>query len=345
MRREEPLKISVVMPTYNTPVPFLQEATESILGQTLRDFEFIIVDDGSTNESAEYLLGLKDPRIRLIRNESNLGITRSLNIGFRAAQGKYVARMDSDDVSLPTRLEKQYAFMETHPDAIVCGARTVDYGKSPNVRKVPYESREDYRIRMLFANPGPAHATAFFDREKLVQHHLAYDEQLIYAQDYGMWASVVEYGEVVKLPEVLLYHRSHPDQISKAHRQKQIECDKLTQGRLLRALLGEVSKEEIDRHYLFSTGYYKNNRIDTTVLNWYRRLIEANDRKGIYDKKRFRRYVYRVIIPRAAAQSFGANMSYLQKTVCLFRALPFPLALQTVIGAGAKKLLHLAGGR
>ena len=96
---------------------------------------------------------------------------------------------------------------------------------------------------------------------------------------------------------MLLYHRSHPDQISKAHRQKQIECDKLTQGRLLRALLGEVSKEEIDRHYLFSTGYYKNNRIDTTVLNWYRRLIEANDRKGIYDKKRFRRYVYRVIIP------------------------------------------------
>ena len=106
-----------------------------------------------------------------------------------------------------------------------------------------------------------------------------------------------------------------------------------------------MSKEEIDRHYLFSTGYYKNIRIDTTVLNWYRRLIEANDRKGIYDKKRFRRYVYRVIIPRAATRSFGANMSYLQKTVCLFRTLPFPLALQTVIGAGAKKLLHLAGGR
>ena len=339
------MKVSVVMPTYNTPVPLLQEAVESVLDQTLRDFEFIIIDDGSTDGSVGYLLGLTDPRIRLIRNESNLGITKSLNIGFRAARGKYVARMDSDDVSLPTRLEKQYDYMETHPGVIACGSRTAEYGKRPSVRQIPYESRENYRIRTLFSNPGPAHATAFFDREKLVRHHVAYDEQLIYAQDYGMWASIVEYGEVVKLPEVLLYHRSHPGQISKAHRQKQIECDKLTQEKLLRALLGEVSEEEIDLHYLYSAGYYRHAAIDEAVLNWYRRLIDANDRKGVYDKKRFRRYIYGVIIPRAAVQSSDPSRSYLQKTVCLFRTLPFFLALQIVIGVVAKKLLYLVRGR
>ena len=331
------------MPTYNTPVSFLQEATESILNQTFRDFEFIIIDDGSTNESVAYLLGLTDPRIRLIRNESNLGITRSLNIGFQSARGKYVARMDSDDVALPARLEKQFLFMEAHPDVIACGTRTVAYGKPPYVRKVPPESREDYRIRALFANPGPAHATAFFDRNKLVQHHISYDEKLIYAQDYGMWTSIIQYGQVVKLPEVLLYHRSHPDQISKSHRKKQIECDKITQEKLLRALLGEVSKEDIDLHYLFSTGYYRNLKFEKTVLDWYRRLIDANNRKGIYDKKRFKRYIYRVIIPRAALRSSDASMGYLQRILYLFRVLPFFLALQIALWAVGKKLLSVCG--
>lgn len=85
--------ISVVMPTYNTDVPILREAVDSILAQTFRDFEFLIIDDCSTNESVEYLNTLTDPRIRIIRNETNMGITKSLNIGFREAKGKYIARM------------------------------------------------------------------------------------------------------------------------------------------------------------------------------------------------------------------------------------------------------------
>ena len=82
------VSVSVVMPTYNTEVPILQEAVDSILSQTFRDFEFIIIDDGSTNDSVIYLQSLQDKRVRLIRNPENLGVSKSLNIGFRAAQGK-----------------------------------------------------------------------------------------------------------------------------------------------------------------------------------------------------------------------------------------------------------------
>ncbi len=154
--------ISVVMPVYNTPVPYLKEAVGSILGQTFRDFELIIVDDGSENETEEYLRTLSDPRIRLIRNETNRGITRSLNIGFAAARGKYIARMDGDDISFPERFEKQFAFMESHPDVFVCGADSVNLGDEPRPVSTVMEDMESYRVRMLFAYPGPTHPTAFF---------------------------------------------------------------------------------------------------------------------------------------------------------------------------------------
>lgn len=216
--------ISVVMPTYNTDVPILREAVDSILAQTFRDFEFLIIDDCSTNESVEYLNTLTDPRIRIIRNETNMGITKSLNIGFREAKGKYIARMDSDDISFPQRFEKQLAFMESHPDVIVCGAYPILFsdelsaGKQWEV-KTEIKDMDSYRVKMLFRNPGPAHPTAFFNREMLARHHISYDEELVYAQDYGMWRTVSRYGRVYNLPEALLFRRMSENQISKAHRE------------------------------------------------------------------------------------------------------------------------------
>ena len=121
-------KISVVMPVFNTQIDFLKEAVESILNQSFREFEFIIIDDGTTDGSSQYLGSLSDPRIRIIRNERNLGITQSLNIGFSIAKGKYIARMDSDDISLPCRLQEQYNLMERHPEVIVCGSKTGKIG-------------------------------------------------------------------------------------------------------------------------------------------------------------------------------------------------------------------------
>ena len=284
--------ISVVMPTYNTPIPLLKEAIDSILNQTFSNFEFIIIDDGSTDDSPAFLDSLSDSRIKVIRNEKNIGITKSLNIGFREAQGKYIARMDSDDISVPERFEKQYAFMESNPDVFVCGSRTRNLGEEAIFPTPAMEDMESYRVRMLFSNPGPAHPTAFFNRELLNQYSIGYDEELRYAQDYGIWMSISRVGRIWILPEALVIRRTHESQITVAHREKQRQCDQMTQRKLLEQLLGAVSQEEVEFHYHYSTLYYRDATISPAVCRWYRRLIKANRKNKIYDQLKLKKYVY-----------------------------------------------------
>lgn len=312
--------ISVVMPVYNTSVPILKEAIGSILNQTFRDFEFIIIDDGSAGETKAYLDGLTDPRIRLIRNETNIGITKSLNIGFRAAQGKYIARMDGDDISFPERFEKQIAFMEAHPDMIVCGTRMLCPGQKTPPPHSSIEKMENYRIRMLFRNPGPFHSTAFFDREMLIKHHILYDEQLVYAQDYGMWMTVSEYGRIANLPEVLQYIRKHPEQISNKHRDQQIRCDQMTQKKLLSRLLDHVTDEELQLHYYCSTGYYKEATMTPQAAKWYRRLLSANKKRKVYDQRLLKRHIEAIKL-NLVHHTIKNDMSHLQKAALFLRYL------------------------
>ena len=129
------LLISVIMPNYNTSVEYLSLAVDSILSQTYENFEFIIIDDCSTDESVDYLASITDPRVRVIRNDVNRGITASLNVALDNARGDYIARMDSDDVSLPERFEKQIAFMEANPDVIVCGTWIQSFGGADYIQK------------------------------------------------------------------------------------------------------------------------------------------------------------------------------------------------------------------
>ncbi len=317
--------ISVVLPSYNASVPFLKEAVDSILHQTFQDFELIIVDDCSTDETPAYLSGLSDPRIRVIRNDVNLGTTRSLNIGFGEAGGTYIARMDSDDISRADRFEKQLAFMESHPDVIVCGSQVTRRledlrpGESaapagPGREKEP-EDMESYRVRMLFSNPGPAHPTAFFRREALLRYQLRYDESLRYAQDYDLWMRISRIGRICILPEALLFFRSHGNRVSKRFREEQIRCDRITQRKLLSRLLDHVSERESEIHYLYSTAYYRGLPLTGEVLRWYRKLLRANARRQVYDQAKLRRAVNRILF-RIAKDECRTGI---RKAAALFR--------------------------
>jgi len=309
-------KISVVMSTYNTPVPILKEAVESILHQTLTDFEFIIIDDGSTDDSRNYLAALQDNRIRLIRNSENIGLTKSLNIGLRAAKGKYIARMDSDDISLPTRFEKQYDYMEHHPNVIMCGSR-VSYignrkGTSSGKWRRKFENMDDYRVRLLFSNPGPHHPTFFMRHEMLKRHGIMYDENLRYAQDYGMNTVLCRYGDVVTLDDPLVLYRIHDSQITTAKKEKQLQCDKLIMKGLLTKLLGVVSEEEIYFHLNCSKELNRKAVISPDVAAWYKRLLKANSRLKIYNQRKLRRHIER-IERRLIARAFSDKMSVIEK--------------------------------
>ena len=325
------ISISVVMPTYNTEITILQEAVDSILSQTFRDFEFIIIDDCSTDDSYDYLQSLSDERIRLIRNPQNLGITKSLNIGFKEAKGKYIARMDSDDISLPTRFEKQFAYMESHPDVIVCGTGVKWIGERSDIVRQKITDMDDYRIRTLFYNPGPFHPTAFFNRELLLRYHIAYDERLPYAQDYNLWSDICRIGPMYILEDVLLLYRMHRKQISGTQSELQRQCHKSINKKLLCELLGDVSEEELDLHFKYSSGYYRDVKVNKEMKCWFHKLVEANDRVGVYDKKKFERYVFNNIVEQIIFQSFDQNMSFASKAGLFFRYLPFPMALTEVL--------------
>jgi glycosyltransferase involved in cell wall biosynthesis len=334
------VNVSVVMPTYNTEISILREAVNSILNQTFRDFEFIIIDDGSTDDSVAYLQSLQDKRIRLIRNPKNMGITKSLNIGLQAAQGKYIARMDSDDIALPTRLEKQFSFMEKHPDVFIVGSNVECFGKYSATTKHHIKDMERYRISALFVNPGPKHPTAFFNRELLLQYHLFYDETLEYSQDYGLWVEISKRGKICLLDEVLLRYRVHSNQVSNTRREKQIQCDKMILEKQLRELLGDVTKEELDLHFRYGSGYYPDTKINNEILKWCHHLIEANDCRGVYNKRRFRLYVYDTVIKRTIYHSFEPDMSYFAKVSMFFRYLPFAIALKASLGMSARTAIR-----
>ena len=127
--------VSVIMANYKTKIEYLQEAIDSILNQTYRNFELIIIDDCSQDESVDYIKSINDNRVRLLINDKNSGPAVTRNRGLEVAKGKYIAIMDSDDISMPTRLEKQVAYMEMNPDVFVCGTWFEKFGVENKIRK------------------------------------------------------------------------------------------------------------------------------------------------------------------------------------------------------------------
>lgn len=290
------MKISVIMPAYNADVRYLREAVESVLNQSFKDFELIVIDDGSTNETRDYLNSLSDGRVRLIRNQTNIGVTKSLNIGLRAARGQYIARMDADDLSVRERLEKQLAYMESHPETVMCGSVVQDIGDETRIRRSRIKDMDTYRIKTLFYYPGPLHPTMFIRHRILDAHGIEYDESLIYAQDYALCVELGKLGNVEILPDVLLNRRIHSARISQSHYETQKQCSIQTQKKLLHTLLDNVTEEEAILHYRFSYEKRFEGAADFfRCVSWYMKLIRANNQKKIYPRLRFASYAVKLL--------------------------------------------------
>ena len=199
--------------------------------------------------------------------------------------------MDSDDIALPARFERQFSFMEEHPEVIVCGSNVEYFGARAGRSHNKIESMDLYRAQMLFCNPGPYHPTAFMNRELLRRYQLEYDESLIYYQDYCLWSEASWYWEICILEDVLLRYRVHAAQISTAHRERQLLCGRVIQKRLLEELLGSVTEEELNIHCQFACGHIDDAAVKEEMLKWFDHLAEANDRVGIYDKTAFETFI------------------------------------------------------
>lgn len=212
-------KVSVVMSVHNGE-KYLCQAIDSILCQTFTDFEFIIIDDGSVDGTWDIISSYGDPRVRLIKNAENLGLTASLNMGFDTASGEYIARMDSDDVSLPERLQKQVAYMDEHPETAASGTWAQDIDQEGNIvrlRRVPFGKRMAYD----FWRPSPLIHPSTIIR---VAHlgDLRYDSRIKYGQDYDLWLTLRREYKIDNLPEYLLLYRVHTDSITRIKSAEQL---------------------------------------------------------------------------------------------------------------------------
>lgn len=214
--------VTVLMSVYNGQ-KFLSEAIESILNQTFKDFEFLIINDGSTDSSRGIILSYNDSRIKLIENQANIGLTRSLNKGIDLAQGKYIARMDADDISLPERLEKQVRFMELNEDVAVCGscAEIINETKAKIGEFKNPESSDDIKISLFFLNP-IVHPTAVMRKNRVVEVG-KYDPCFMRAQDYALWIKLFLKGyEFYNLQDKLIIYRNHEINITNSDLNNQL---------------------------------------------------------------------------------------------------------------------------
>jgi glycosyltransferase involved in cell wall biosynthesis len=210
------VEVSVLMGVFNESSEWLASSIESILNQTFANFEFIIINDNPAspvNKSILELYSEKDDRIKIISNSENIGLTKSMNIALEIAKGQFIARMDADDISLPTRLETQLTFLKGHPEYIACGSNAVVVDKK-NSRKGLFtrpESNEDIQSAIFYENP-MIHPTLFFRRLK--GQCIEYDAQIKYAQDYELVSTLSRLGKLFNIQEPLLLYRRSTGQIS-----------------------------------------------------------------------------------------------------------------------------------
>lgn len=201
------VNISIVITTYNSAA-VIGKTLESLLDQTVQDFELIIVDDCSKDNTVKILESYHDPRIRLVRNATNQGISGSRNIGLGLARGRYIAISDHDDISLPTRLEKQAAFLDSHPDYIMVAANAIE--QIGTTRKyLPAVTHPLLLHWTLFHGCPLRHSAIFIRREILERHSIRYNAAYTYAEDFHLYHQLAQHGKLGMLEEYLVIYVIH----------------------------------------------------------------------------------------------------------------------------------------
>ena len=203
-------QISVLMPVYKT-APYLREAIDSMLAQTFGDFELIVLNDGSPDEAEAIIDSYTDERIVRYTGKTNVGLANILNIGIDMARGKYIARMDSDDISLPDRLQVQFDYLEQHPDIDLVSVAMQQFGDGSKLMQYD-NATEDIKFNALFFSP-VLHASSMWRKEWFAR--LRYEQDYVPAEDYRLWTQALLSGiHMRNLPDVLYLYRQYATQVT-----------------------------------------------------------------------------------------------------------------------------------
>lgn len=290
-------KITVLMSVYNGKL-YLRQAIESILNQTYQNFECIIIDDCSTDSSLKIINSYDDSRIKVLHNNLNFGLSRSLNIGLSLSQGDYIARMDADDISLPQRFDVLKRYMDNNPDVGICGSWAETIEKSPR-KLTPDCSPENIRTELFFHNI-IIHPSVIIRKSVLEGNHLEYNEKLLFAQDYDLWVKCSKYTKITNIPEFLLRYRISNTQLSSNRLINQHKSAMDTRVWILRQLGIKVTPEEFDIHAFLiycicfeAEHIFQNLRQTSTsitsekLFDWILKIVHSNRVTGVYDPELF----------------------------------------------------------
>lgn len=283
-----PPRVTVFIPAYNR-ARHIGDAVRSVLAQTFRDFELLVIDDGSTDATADRVAAFDDPRIVLVRHDRNRGIPHTRNHALKLARGEYLANLDSDDVCHPNRLARQVTFLDLHPDHAVVGTWGRDLSENGRrrlrVRREPLRSA-DVDVHLLFR-------CALRNRSVMLRtgvvRQFGYDEAFARCQDYELHARMAAHHRLANLPEVLVYARQHQGRFTRGTwalgRARKLEI----MGTQLRALGIEPDDEDLARHFALWRPRNLEGGLDGAYLNWARSWLDgirtANDRCGRYHQE------------------------------------------------------------
>lgn len=247
--------ISVIMSVYNGEL-YLKEAIESILNQSYINFEFIIINDGSTDNSHDICLDFKEKDTRIIYiTQENKGLCFSLNLAIKNASGKYIARMDSDDISLENRLLNQKNFLDSNLNIDVLGSRAIVIDSNGNKKQKikPQTNSDDIFTGMFFENQ-MIHPSVMFRREILQKKCLFYDESFKVAQDYNLWSKLLNNNNFANLQSYELLYRIHNSSVS--------ETKRTTQDHNARKIRMFLLGKHFSEIFTLLTDSYFNSKID-----------------------------------------------------------------------------------
>jgi glycosyltransferase involved in cell wall biosynthesis len=278
--------VTILLPVFNGE-DYLPEAIDSILRQTHEDFEFLIIDDGSTDRSLEIIRGYEDPRIRILINSDRLKLSGALNRGLDEAKGTFIARMDADDIALPDRLRKQVDFLNHNAEVGLCGTSIRVFGQARERNDIYPKSTEDIRSYALFDCPF-CHPTVMFRREWFASHLLRYSGCYYPTEDFELWSRAIEQFPSVNLEEVLLRYRIHEKSMTGADwDEMDRQAARVIEPRL-RQLELSFSEEELKFHRHIGRGrsvcLQSLGEIDRAEV-WLSQLLKKNQLLKSYNER------------------------------------------------------------
>jgi glycosyltransferase involved in cell wall biosynthesis len=264
--------VSVIIPVKNG-VDFIEAAVSSVLRQTFRDFEIIVIDDQSHDGTRDVLEALDAPMMKIVETTGMGGLVSALNLGMAQSTAKFIARLDADDIALPTRLDKQVKLLEDSPATGMCGTWVRTFGSANRRIRYPTTSGE-IKSRMLFSNPF-AHPSVMIRRGALDNMSLAYDNDFPVAEDFRLWTELSQRWELANIPEELLRYRVHAGQVSERNATKRMQSvTKILEEQLSWAGV-DVSPHELNLHSAISFNPFllgQNIAILPRVRDWFHKL-------------------------------------------------------------------------